>query len=75
MVRIDKEKIKDAGTGITALRASIDEIDEKILALINRRLLLAREIGRMKAEKGSRVLDIARESTLIQRLNSLNEGP
>ena len=70
-----KIKSNTAEAGITGLRHSIDEIDEKILALINRRLLLAREIGRMKAEKGSKVLDIARESTLIQRLNSLNEGP
>ncbi|MFO7667368.1 MAG: prephenate dehydratase [Desulfobacterales bacterium] len=61
--------------GINDLRHSIDKIDEKILELINKRLLLAKEIGRVKAEKGSRVLDIARESTLIQRLNSINEGP
>ena len=74
-----KKKIKTKSdapeTGIVDLRNSIDEIDEKILALINRRLILAREIGRMKAEKGSKVLDIARESTLIQRLNILNKGP
>jgi chorismate mutase/prephenate dehydratase len=62
-------------TGIMDSRRSIDEIDEKILNLINKRLLFAKEIGRMKAEKGSKVLDIARESTLIQRLGSLNEGP
>ena len=66
-----KIKSNTAEAGITDLRHSIDEIDEKILALINRRLLLAKEIGRMKVEKGSRVLDIARESILIQRLNSL----
>ncbi len=72
-----KRKIKNAAAeeGINDLRHSIDEIDEKILALINKRLLLAKEIGRVKAEKGNRVLDIARESTLIQRLNSINEGP
>lgn len=71
------KKIKNSGSdaSITGLRSSIDRIDEKILALINKRLLLAKDIGRMKAENGSRVLDIARESTLIQRLNSLNEGP
>ena len=75
MVRIDKGKIKDAGTGITDLRASIDRIDEKILSLINRRLFLAKEIGRVKEREGNKVLDIARESNLIQRLNSLNNGP
>ena len=70
-----KIKTKTAEAGITGLRHSIDEIDEKILALINKRLLLAKKIGRLKEKEGNRVLDIARESTLIQRLNSINEGP
>jgi len=72
-----KRKIKFDVTdvGITGLRHSIDEIDEKILSLINKRLLLAKEIGRVKEREGNKVLDIARESNLIQRLISLNEGP
>ncbi|MDP3286025.1 MAG: prephenate dehydratase domain-containing protein, partial [Desulfobacterales bacterium] len=72
-----KRKIKNNANdvGIIGLRHSIDEIDEKILALINKRLLLAKEIGRVKEREGNKVLDIARESTLIQRLNSLNDGP
>ncbi|MDF1593435.1 MAG: prephenate dehydratase [Desulfobacterales bacterium] len=60
---------------ITGLRRDIDKIDEKILDLINQRLLLASEIGKIKAKQGDRLVDGARESTLVKRLLSLNNGP
>jgi chorismate mutase/prephenate dehydratase len=75
MKKSKKIKPDKTESGISSLRHSIDEIDEQILSLINRRLLLAKEIGRVKEKEGNRVLDIARESTLIQRLNRINEGP
>lgn len=60
---------------ITGLRRDIDKIDEQILELINQRLLLASEIGKIKAKQGERLVDGARESTLVKRLLSLNNGP
>jgi len=57
------------------LRRDIDKIDVQILDLINQRLLLASEIGKIKAKQGDRMVDGARESTLVQRLLSLNQGP
>ena len=60
---------------ITGLRGDIDKLDEQILDLINQRLLLASEIGKIKAKQGDRMVDGARESTLVQRLLSLNRGP
>lgn len=60
---------------ISGLRRDIDKVDEKILDLINQRLLLASEIGKIKVKSGDRVVDGARESALIQRLLSLNNGP
>ncbi|MBU1052406.1 MAG: prephenate dehydratase [Proteobacteria bacterium] len=59
---------------IDDLRNSIDKIDGKILGLINERLLLAKEIGKMKAKKGKKVLDIAREKAVIEKLKTLNKG-
>jgi len=73
-----ERKQKPAGVStlaITALRRDIDKIDEQILDLINQRLLLAREIGKIKVSQGNRLVDGARESTLIQRLLYLNHGP
>lgn len=60
---------------ITGLRRDIDKIDERILDLINKRLLLASEIGKIKAKQGDRMVDGARESALVKRLLSLNSGP
>lgn len=57
------------------LREGIDEIDNQILDLINRRLSLAMEIGRIKAGRGERILDMARESIVLNRLSGLNSGP
>ena len=56
-------------------RKAIDGIDAKILDLINQRLLHAREIGRVKNEKGGKVLDNRREIEIMDRLISLNKGP
>ncbi len=57
------------------LRSSIDEKDEQILSLINERLLLAKKIGELKKQKGEAVMDNARESMVINRLVSMNQGP
>ena len=60
---------------IEKLRQRIDEIDDQILELINRRLLAAREIGAIKGRSGAAVVDSRRESQIYQRLSSLNKGP
>ena len=60
---------------ISDLRGSIDTIDEEVLHLINKRLGIASQIGRIKSRSGTKVIDPERESSLIQRLNALNKGP
>ncbi len=60
---------------IQKLRRRIDEVDDQILELINRRLMVAREIGKIKERSGSAVVDSQRESAIYQRLSSLNKGP
>lgn len=68
-----------AGSGkdqrIEEIRRSIDEIDEKILDLLNERMGLAKDIGALKAESGTMVLDKTREEKILRRLESLNRGP
>jgi chorismate mutase/prephenate dehydratase len=64
-----------ADTKISQLRFAINEIDESILDLINKRLLIAKEIGDIKKGKGSFVYDKFRENQVMQRLNALNKGP
>ena len=63
------------GKEIDDWRARIDEVDERIVGLINERLGYAIEIGRLKRASGRRVRDRARERALIERLRGLNDGP
>ena len=60
---------------ISKLRRAIDEIDEKIMGLINRRLALAQLIGRIKQQSGMRFTDRQREKEIIKRLRHKNPGP
>jgi chorismate mutase/prephenate dehydratase len=60
---------------IAKLRLAIDEIDEKIMDLINRRLILAKQIGGLKKQSGMRITDSGREKEIINRLLRKNHGP
>ncbi len=56
-------------------RKEIDLIDEKLLSLLNRRLSIALEIGRIKKERREKIYNPERESEILKRLNSKNPGP
>ena len=60
---------------IAKLRYAIDGIDAKILDLINRRLSLAKQIGGLKTQAGTRITDSAREKEITRRLLNINRGP
>lgn len=60
---------------ISALRVAIDEIDAKILDLINRRLLLAQQIGAVKKQDDLQIIDRQREKDIMDRLQRTNNGP
>jgi shikimate dehydrogenase len=65
---------KDNNTkDIATLRRQIDELDDQILALIQRRLSSARAIGQIKQHTGVTVVDSRREREIYQRLISLNQ--
>jgi chorismate mutase len=53
---------------IKNLRKIIDEIDEQIIDLIKSRMNVVVEIGRIKKESGSNVVDGKREQEVYQRL-------
>ena len=70
----DKRKSHLQGD-ISSLRLAIDEIDAKILDLINQRLLLAQQIGAAKKQGGIQVADRQREKNILDRLRRKNNGP
>jgi chorismate mutase/prephenate dehydratase len=65
----------DPKVDISALRQAIDEIDEKILDLINQRLSLVKQIGDFKKQGGVQILDSGREKEILNRLLEKNDGP
>ncbi len=64
-----------AKADIPTLRQAIDEIDIKVLDLINQRLILAQQIGEVKQHSGIQVADRQREKDIMDRLQRTNNGP
>jgi chorismate mutase/prephenate dehydratase len=58
------------------LRRKIDALDRKLVALLNERAELARDVGREKARVGRRTIrDVEREREVLLRVTMANEGP
>lgn len=57
------------------LRTQIDKLDRDVLELLNRRMALSEEIGRLKTSQGQEVVDSDREEKILRHLISLNAGP
>ena len=67
-----------AGTSpeLARLRAEIDELDRRIVELLNQRAQLVRAIGHEKAAMGRRAIrDREREREVLLRVSIHNEGP
>jgi len=60
---------------LNQLREQIDNIDSKILNLINERLEIGKKVGVIKKKSGSNVLDKSREQKVIEKLSKINKGP
>lgn len=61
--------------GLEALRAAIDGVDTELLNLLNRRMALALEVGRLKQAKGLPLFHPGREEEIFERLGKANTGP
>jgi chorismate mutase/prephenate dehydratase len=58
------------------LRQRIDALDRRIVALLNERAELAREVGRAKEASGRRAIrDGDREREVLLRVTMANQGP
>lgn len=58
------------------LRRRIDALDRRIVAMLNARALLARDVGRAKEAAGRRAIrDAEREREVLLRVTMSNEGP
>jgi shikimate dehydrogenase len=78
VVEMDRKQQNNIDTdiereNIATFRKRIDDIDDRILELINRRLAAAEAIGRIKQRTGTTVVDNRRESEIYLRVLSLNQ--
>jgi monofunctional chorismate mutase len=56
-------------------RKEIDRIDQKLLILLNQRLRIVQEIGKIKKETGKKIYDPKREKEILEKLKIKNKGP
>jgi chorismate mutase-like protein len=56
-------------------RKKIDLIDRKLLSLLNQRLRIALEVGKIKKKMGAKIHDPRREEEVLERLRKINKGP
>lgn len=60
---------------IQDLRVQIDAIDRQIVRLLNDRYKVVKEVGEWKRERGQPLYVPEREKALLEKLESINEGP
>ncbi len=60
---------------IASLRRELDKVDREILAAMNRRAELAKEIGKAKETGRQGVYDPVREAEVLRRVVGANSGP
>tara|TARA_B100002019_G_scaffold273946_1_gene270451 strand:- start:288 stop:1352 length:1065 start_codon:yes stop_codon:yes gene_type:complete len=57
------------------LRHQIDNLDEKIVRLLNERIKIVQKIGKTKKNSGDEIYVPARERAVFEKITKLNDGP
>ncbi|HZQ71208.1 MAG TPA: chorismate mutase [Terriglobales bacterium] len=60
---------------ISDWRKQIDELDRKLVELLNQRARAAHEIGKLKRQAGMPIYEPDREQAVFQNARSVNKGP
>lgn len=56
-------------------RRQIDDIDQRLVALLNERAKAAREIGKLKRNTNMPIYEPQREKTIFENVRKANQGP
>ncbi len=70
-----KKAQSDSSQKLKKNRRELDQLDQKLLTLLNRRLRLTLEIGKVKKEMGKKIYDTRREKQILDSLKRKNKGP
>ena len=65
----------DINAELLKFRDQIDDIDQQMLVLLNKRASLAQSIGHVKAKTDAPVMRPEREAQVLDKLNAANKGP
>ncbi|HWR34859.1 MAG TPA: chorismate mutase [Clostridia bacterium] len=60
---------------INGWRKKIDEVDARLVELLNERAKAAREIGRLKRQTQARIYEPDREKIIFENVQRANRGP
>jgi len=60
---------------IEKIRTAIDNLDTELVTVLNKRLALAAEIGRLKREQGGPIYVAEREEHVLRKVSARNAGP
>jgi len=69
-----KKTRSDLSQKLNKLREKINLLDQKLLTLLNQRLCIALEIGKIKKKMGKKIYDPKREKEILERLKRKNKG-
>lgn len=56
-------------------RRTIDRLDRQLVILLNQRLRVALQVGKIKKRMGEKIYDPSREKEILTRLEVKNRGP
>jgi chorismate mutase len=70
-----KKTRSDLSQKLEQKRKKINLHDQKLLSLLNHRLGIALEIGKIKKEMGEKSYDPKRENEVLEKLKRRNKGP
>ncbi len=70
-----KETQSDLFRKLIKKRKELDLINQKLLTLLNQRLRISLEIGKVKKEMGRKIHDTERERKILDKLKRKNRGP
>jgi len=60
---------------LSAIREQIDKLDRELVRILNERLTLASEIGKLKRSQGGQIYVAEREDAVLRKVTGQNEGP
>lgn len=67
--------LDEAAAALARCRKRIDEIDRRLVELLNERTSIAEEIGRVKRDAKLAIYEPKRENQVFDNITSHNDGP